>query len=118
MITIGRPIVVRDSIRFQHPGHDKPRTAVILVVQGENLVAIYGRGTLLDREHVRVSFPSSYAESIGLNKVTYFYGTSIVRVRRASVHPVGHCPPGVWEDLNPFALKHLREMHSIVCRPG
>lgn len=117
MNSVERPIVVRSSIRFQHPGHDKARTAVVLAVQDENLIAIYGRGTLLDRDHVKVKHPSRYADAIGLNKVTYFYGTSIVRVRRVQVSSVGHCPPGPWEEIQPFALKHLREMRSIVCQP-
>lgn len=74
---------------------------------------IFGRGTDLGKPHVKVEHPSRAATAIDLNKPTYFYASSIVLVRRAAAPYVGHCPPEIWEKLNPLALDNIRLMMRI-----
>jgi hypothetical protein len=104
-----------DSFTFFHPDHDKPRRAVIIRVQSQRLLAIFGRGTLFpDKEHIEVPFPSQAAAAIGLTKNTYFYTTSVVIVAVSKAKPLGHCPPEYIKLLRPLTEKGVRLARSIM----
>ena len=116
-MTSGRVVVERDVIRFFHPVHGKSRTGVVIQVQSDRLIVIYGRGTELDKEHVTVPHPSAAATALDLYKPTHFYATSLARVLATSVERVGHCPPRIFEQLRPLALKGVRYMTTIEPTP-
>ena len=115
MTAVSREISERDVVRFHHPVHDKKRTAVVIQVQGETAIAIFGRGRQLDGlgAHEAVPHPSSEASSLDLYKTTYFHARCVVRVRLSVVERVGRCPPALFARLRPIALQGVRFMVTL-----
>jgi len=113
----GSPKVIseRDAVRFHHPVHDKKRTGVVINIQGETAIVIFGRGRQLDSlgAYETVPSPSSEASSLDLYKTTYFHARCVVRVRLSAVERVGHCPPGLFARLRPIALQGVRTMVTL-----
>lgn len=113
----GSPKVIseRDVVRFYHPPSDKRRTGVVIQIQDEAAIVIFGQGRQLDHlgacEAVR--FPSSEASSLDLNKATYFHARCLVRVRLSAVERVGRCPPGLFIRLRPLALQGVRYLVTL-----
>ncbi len=64
----------------QHPKHEKPRTGIVFEKQDDRLIVIFGRGTKFDAPYTVVEHPSTEAAAIDLNKTTYFYDWSVVRI--------------------------------------
>lgn len=108
-----RTIVERDAVRFFHPGHKKSRTGVVIRIQDDRLLVIYGQGREFDQERVTVPHPSAAAISLDLYKPTHFYATNMVRVLTAKAERVGHCPPRIFEQLHPLALKGVRYLVTL-----
>lgn len=104
---------VRDSVRFFHPVHQKKRTGVIVWMQDDRAVVIFGRGSAFEGERVDVRFPSSEATQVDLIKTTYFYPTSIVRIRTSAAERVGHCPPQLFLELRRLATMGIRHLTTI-----
>ena len=91
-----RPAMIgeRDVVRFHHPASNKNRTGVVIHIQNEAAIVIFGRGRQLDDlgACVTVSFPSSEASSLDLYKTTHFHARCVVRVRLQAVERVGIAP--------------------------
>jgi len=105
----------RDAVRFYHPASDKRRTGVVIHLQNEAAIVIFGRGRQLDDLGVCevVQFPSSEASSLDLYKTTYFHARCVVRIRLSAVERVGRCPPGLFARLRPIALQGVRTMVTL-----
>jgi len=105
----------RDAVRFYHPVHDKKRTRVVIHIQSETAIVIFGRGRQLDGlgAYEAVQFPSSEASALDLYKTTYFHTRCVVRVRLLAVERVGRCPPGLFARLRPIALQGVRTMVTL-----
>lgn len=88
-----KAISERDTVRFYHPASDKRRTGVVIQIQDEAAIVIYGQGRQLHDlgacEAVR--FPSSEASSLDLYKTTYFHARCVIRISLSAVERVGRC---------------------------
>lgn len=112
-MTAGRPIEKKDTVRFYHPKHEKMRTGIVFEKQDDRLIVIFGRGTKFDAPYAIVEHPSTEAAAIDLNKTTYFYDWSVVRILVSKAERVGHCPPAAWDRIYPIARSGLRRMVTL-----
>jgi hypothetical protein len=110
-----KAIAERYVVRFYHPASDKRRTGVVIHLQNDAAIIIFGQGRQLDHlgAYEIVQFPSSGASSLDLNKTTYFHARCVVRVRLSAVERVGRCPPDLFVRLKPIALQGVRYMVTL-----
>jgi len=112
-MTAGRSIEKKDAVRFYHPKHEKTCTGIVFEKQDDRLIVIFGRGSKFDAPYAIVEHPSTEAAAIDLNKTTYFYEWSVVRILANKAERVGHCPPAAWDRIHPIARKGLRRMVTL-----